>query len=81
MSFDGLNLHAGIWTAVLRKNAVSVQLFGYLTNPGLEAKRGDCNAVVGGLFFGFFFFFYSEITQKPVNVLKSVSVCIKLSPK
>lgn len=32
----------------------------------------------GWVFFVVFFFLYSEITQRPVNVLKSVSVCIKL---
>ena len=46
---------------------------------GLEAKSGDdCNAVVQ-FFVLLFFFLYSEITQRPVNVLKSVSICIKFA--
>lgn len=65
----------GLQSSVLKKQTVSVRLLGYSTNRGLEAKRGDCNEVVGVCFC---VFLYSEITQRPVNVLKSVSVCIKL---
>lgn len=74
MKSNVLNLHAGSWTAALKvekKYSISLVI-------GVWRPEGAVTVMKWLGFSVLLFFFYSEITQRPVNVLKSVSVCIKL---